>query len=382
MHVVPMAQPGLVLESDSPTAPSEAGGGDFATLMAAMAAACLAPAPTPVLPLTGHVAGGTPDGGDTGSVDAGAVALLPAFGWAACAPAATPAAGAGETPAGPASDGPAPGSFSGSGPAPGSPGGAAAVQPSLDPAVAFAALDSEAVGGMPEIPGGENGATRDTTGAKLLPPAGASAGLASVPVTGHPSFMPAEAAGESDTGEAGSKPIAAAPGHDRFGASGVPASGTLMAAEATRAADAPSGSASVQDPPVVDQVVSVVEPLRHRGDGHHELTLDLRPAELGAIRVEVSIDQGTVHLSLHADEASTGTLLHQAMPELRAALEEAGLVAGRLGVGPGDREGGRPPAQSRPTEGDEPTAGRPKAAAAATIRPPVAPAAGALDLLL
>jgi flagellar hook-length control protein FliK len=206
---------------------------------------------------------------------------------------------------------------------------------------------------------------------------------AAVPVTGGPSPVPAEAADESSADEApGSKPVgAAAPGHDRFSSPGLHPGGPLSAGVG-HTGEGPANPSPVQHPPVVDQVVSVVEPLRQRGEGHHELTLDLRPADLGPIRVEVSIEQGTVHLSLHADQPSTGALLHQAMPELRAALEEAGLVAGRLGVGSGDREGGRPPAQFRPTEADEPKAVRTPAAAVAAIRPSVAPAAGALDVLL
>ena len=408
MFVVPLAQPGLAVESDSPAASSDTDGADFATLMAAMAAASLAPAPTLALPstVTGQAAGGAPQAGNTESLGAGAPALLPAFGWAATSvpvsmAGATPGNGAGEPPAAAAPTEPAAGSLgtvaSGSpgtpasaAPVLGSPGEGPAVPPSAAPSTAAAPAAvpaggpaSEAVAGIAEASGQQNGPIGGTTRAKISQPTGAaSPNPAAVPVTIHPSF-PAEATGEASTGEPGSKTVAAAgPGHDHFAAPGAPAGGPLLAAETSRTADAPSNSSAVQHPPVVDQVVSVVEPLHHRGDGHHELTLDLRPAELGPIRVEVSIDQGTVHLSLHADEASPGTLLHQAMPELRAALEEAGLVTGRLGVGPGDREGGRPPAQSLPTEGDEPTAGRPNGAAAAAIRPPAAPAAGALDLLL
>jgi hypothetical protein len=128
-------------------------------------------------------------------------------------------------------------------------------------------------------------------------------------------------------------------------------------------------------------VVAVVAPLRHRGDGTHELTLELRPAQLGTIRAEVTLDQGTVHLSLHADDDSTTRLLRQSVPELRLALEEVGLAAGRFGVGSGDAQGRAPrhPGPGRPDDAPSTGAATGPAAATGLLRPS---AAGAVDLLL
>ena len=143
---------------------------------------------------------------------------------------------------------------------------------------------------------------------------------------------------------------------------------------------------SVVPPAVHDQIVSAVVPLHGRGDGRHEVTLELRPDELGAIRVEVSVEHQTVHLTLHAADPATGRLLSAALPELRSALTDAGLTAGHVGVGPG---GGGGTGGRRPTGDDTETNRRGRtgrrhddttaASAARTTRP--APA-GRLDLLL
>ena len=132
-----------------------------------------------------------------------------------------------------------------------------------------------------------------------------------------------------------------------------------------------------------DQIVSAVVPLHGRGDGRHEVTLELRPDHLGAIRVEVSVEHQTVHLTLHAAEAATGRLLSAALGDLRAALAEAGLTTGHVGVGP---DGGGWTAQRRPAAPDD-DAGRGGSRRGTTSGPdrtdPVRPAgAGRLDLLL
>jgi Flagellar hook-length control protein FliK len=138
--------------------------------------------------------------------------------------------------------------------------------------------------------------------------------------------------------------------------------------------------------PVHEQVVSAVVPLHGRGDGRHEVTLELRPDDLGTIRVEVAVEHQTVHLTLHAAEPATGRLLSAALPELRSALADAGLTAGHVGVGP---DGGGSAAARRqftghdastarrgpPTDTDSPDSTIP----VRTVRP--APA-GRLDLFL
>jgi hypothetical protein len=138
---------------------------------------------------------------------------------------------------------------------------------------------------------------------------------------------------------------------------------------------------------VPDQIVSAVVPLHGRGDGRHEVTLELRPEHLGAIRVEVSVEAQTVHLTLHAADPATGRLLSAALPELRAALVEAGLTAGHIGVG---ADGGGGSGTGRSSASDEDSERRPGGRGrrtddpelAATVRSAGPPTSGGLDLFL
>jgi flagellar hook-length control protein FliK len=170
------------------------------------------------------------------------------------------------------------------------------------------------------------------------------------------------------------------PARVRFPALTTLEGGRLRPGGGAAVVDRSEPAARPEHPSLPDQVVSVVEPLRHRGDGHHELTLDLRPPELGPIRVEVTIEGGTVHLSLHAGDAATGDLLHQAMPDLRAALAEAGLVAGHLGVGSGEQDAGHRARPAAPEPGERRS---PRARPVETLPAPArAASSGAIDLLL
>jgi len=150
--------------------------------------------------------------------------------------------------------------------------------------------------------------------------------------------------------------------------------------EAPAPTDGPAG-APVLPPTVADQIVSAVVPLHGRGDGRHEVTLELRPEELGAIRVEVSVEHQTVHLTLHAAEPATGRLLSAALPELRSALADAGLTAGHVGVGPGGG-GGAGHRRASPVRREEratPAGQTTPMSPVRTVRPA---AAGRLDVLL
>jgi flagellar hook-length control protein FliK len=153
-------------------------------------------------------------------------------------------------------------------------------------------------------------------------------------------------------------------------------------AEAPIPADAPAAT-PVAPPAVPEQIVSAVVPLHGRGDGRHELTLELRPEDLGTIRVEVSVEHQTVHLTLHAAEPATGRLLSAALADLRSALADAGLRAGHVAVSP---DGGNGPGRrSRPQDESEarlPDKATPTSAIPVTT-PNVRPAtAGRLDLFL
>ncbi len=69
----------------------------------------------------------------------------------------------------------------------------------------------------------------------------------------------------------------------------------------------------------------------------------LTPAELGPLRIQLSVDEGTTNVSFQAQHALTRDALEQAMPRLRELLADAGLALGQTsvsdeGVSAGDRD--------------------------------------------
>jgi flagellar hook-length control protein FliK len=86
------------------------------------------------------------------------------------------------------------------------------------------------------------------------------------------------------------------------------------------------------------QVVSLLTPLRHNGDGEYRLMLQLRPEQLGRVDVQVTLNNGQVSIHLLADNAASRQMLRDHMPELRDALADAGLDAGSLDVGDHDTQ--------------------------------------------
>jgi flagellar hook-length control protein FliK len=90
------------------------------------------------------------------------------------------------------------------------------------------------------------------------------------------------------------------------------------------------------------QIVRHLEPLKHFADGSYELSMQLHPAELGPVAMNVRIVDGVIHVHLQADNAGAGALLRQAAPELRAALEQHGMTAGDLDFSKNPQAGNRP----------------------------------------
>lgn len=62
------------------------------------------------------------------------------------------------------------------------------------------------------------------------------------------------------------------------------------------------------------------------------VTLRLTPPQMGTVRIQLQIHNGTVNAQFHAETESTRTLLNQQMSHLRTALEQQGLSVERLGV--------------------------------------------------
>jgi len=90
----------------------------------------------------------------------------------------------------------------------------------------------------------------------------------------------------------------------------------------------------------------------------------LTPAELGPVRVQVSVDDGTATVSFQASHAATRDAIEQALPRLRDMLTENGLSLGQASVGDqgvhdGSREATDDPTgagSALPDTGDEPVA--------------------------
>jgi len=98
---------------------------------------------------------------------------------------------------------------------------------------------------------------------------------------------------------------------------------------------ASADAATATGPTVADapeqQIVRVVAPLRGR-DGTHQISLELRPGDLGSIVADIRIDRGTVHLALTSQHDRTAELIQGRIHSLRSALAEAGLAVGTVEV--------------------------------------------------
>lgn len=83
------------------------------------------------------------------------------------------------------------------------------------------------------------------------------------------------------------------------------------------------------------QVVEIVSPLRHRGDGDYTVTLQLQPEHLGRVEIAVTLTAGQISMQLTSDNAAARQLLKDAIDDLRQSLQSAGLETGSLDVNAG-----------------------------------------------
>jgi flagellar hook-length control protein FliK len=137
----------------------------------------------------------------------------------------------------------------------------------------------------------------------------------------------------------------------------VPRGSAAAGTAATPAAPTPS-------PPVpLDDLGAHLAGRLRRLDGATRLELQLHPAELGAVSVEVRIEDGLTHLHLRAAHGGTVERIDASLAELRDDLRRSGVAVGDVGVGAGDS--GRsperephvtgPPAAGGTPAGDRPT---------------------------
>lgn len=228
-----------------------------------------------------------------------------------------------------------------------------------DPAAEPAHRGARSTTGEGERSGGRRPGAATTAGTTFDPPAAAAspAGEDRGPTSSSPAIEPTARVD-----------VAAAP------ASPAPATAEV-------AAPAPAGPT----PPVARQLVDHVAPLVEGPDGTHELTIELRPATLGRVQLEVTLEDGVLHVRVHADDPASRRLLGQSLGDLRSALADAGISTGNLDVGDpgsgGSRTAGRDAAdRTGPGASDRSTAGG--VADAATRTRPLPDGRTALDVLL
>jgi flagellar hook-length control protein FliK len=91
--------------------------------------------------------------------------------------------------------------------------------------------------------------------------------------------------------------------------------------------------------------------LTARGDGTHRILLDLHPADLGQVSIEVSVHRGTLNIAINGATEAVRDTIRTELPQLHAELADAGLGGAgvSLGSGTADQSGaGGQAAQSRP----------------------------------
>ncbi len=104
-------------------------------------------------------------------------------------------------------------------------------------------------------------------------------------------------------------------------------------------------------------------------DGVHEARLQLHPAELGPLAIQIALDGHSAQIDFHAAHALTRDAIEASLPALAASLRESGFTlagGGVFGQGAGGAAGERGDAPGRdsrplPQQASEPTVGAPLA---------------------
>lgn len=93
-----------------------------------------------------------------------------------------------------------------------------------------------------------------------------------------------------------------------------------------------SQAAPVAAPPAIDQILEAVAPLQHSGDGNYELTLELRPHDLGRVEITVLMRDGVLSMHMSADHAEARQLLRDHVEHLRGLLNTSGVTTGSFDI--------------------------------------------------
>lgn len=114
-----------------------------------------------------------------------------------------------------------------------------------------------------------------------------------------------------------------APLTDRAGSFEAP---TLTVAEGVRPSDA-------------SQHIVRAAQRAQAADGPQHMRLEMHPGDLGAVAVDVTIEDGAVHVAMVAERGETKDLLRSSIAELRSSLVAAGFSAGRVDIQSGLSDG-------------------------------------------
>jgi len=134
------------------------------------------------------------------------------------------------------------------------------------------------------------------------------------------------AAAAPSEGASASRPLVA------IAPTGDGASTRAHAAEAAKAPLPDPAGASVR----AEEIAKAAEILRqikmNLSPGMRRATIELQPAELGRLSIEVAVHEGRVNAVLRADSPHTVELLERQAPELRAMLAQQGIEADTLSM--------------------------------------------------
>lgn len=216
---------------------------------------------------------------------------------------------------------------------------AAAAQATLQPvakaapADTAAATEPQAAAELPR-PGDARGnrhtadtghaAKADTVSARAADPAG--------PRVAHGATnAPRDAVAAQDAKQATTPSIATAdPALPSFAASLQAASGHGMRAASPASAVSAGIAAPLHSPAFAPEVATRVSLLTVDGVQHAELQLN--PADMGPVAVQIVLDGSQAQVSFHAAQATTRHALEQSLPDLAAALQGQGLTLSGGGV--------------------------------------------------
>ncbi|MBB3196517.1 flagellar hook-length control protein FliK [Roseateles terrae] len=108
--------------------------------------------------------------------------------------------------------------------------------------------------------------------------------------------------------------------------------GAAGATDAPRAADAPSVPLSqpLDSPDFAPELSASVSLLIQ--DGVHEAQLQLNPADMGPVAIQIQLDGQQAQVNFHAAQAETRDVLMRSMPDLAAALQNQGITLSGGGV--------------------------------------------------